>query len=239
MLMLFVLPFFSALLSTLHLPLSWLQRAVLALHAMLLPQKLRLSSGKWAGLGLSYLLNKSLYGGGGWWWCALLHPVAGIAQVQGALIIPPDSWLPTFPRAEYVTISLKWDLSSPLQRKGGWSRWGSCMLSHTANALAVQEEVSRYVTLYLSSNRIASFPPDHCSLWVVSLCSWAGNISGRSVFLLYFFPLRPILTLLIDSLNRLVREMEGVSPRHLPCMSLSCFLSNPTLRQNIANSTSK
>lgn len=238
MLVSFVLPFFSTfrILSTLHLPLSWLQQAVVALQAVLLPQKLKLSSGKWAGLGLSYLLNKSSCGE--WWWCASLCPAAGIAQVQRALITPPDTWLPRFHGAEYVSISVKWGLSSPLQRKGSWSRWGSCMLSHTANALAVQKEVSRYVRLYLSS-RIALFPPDYCSLWVVSVCSWAGNISGQSVFLLCFFPLRPILTLLIDPLKRLVKEMDGFSPKHLPCMSLTCLLSNPRQKQNTANNTPK
>lgn len=45
--------------------------------------------------------------------------------------------------------------------------------------------------------------------------------------------------LLIDSFNRLVKEMEGVSLKHLPCMSLSCLLSNPRQKQNIANDTSK
>lgn len=90
--------------------------------------------------------------------------------------------------------------------------------------LAMQKgKASRYFRLmYFSSNGITLFPINYCSLQVVFLCICTRNVSGQSVISLCFFPLRLILTPLIDSLNRLIKE------RRASRLSV-CYISEPQL----------
>lgn len=91
-----------------------------------------------------------------------------------------------------------------------------------------------------SSNRITSFPVNCCSTQVAFLHAGTRNTSERSVISLCFLPPSLLITHFIDSLNKLIKEMEGISPKRLPHQWTSvAFFPNPdTGKQNMTKGIS-